>query len=73
MPLLTDIYFSIIRSLSWEMLEILARWHRRFLDKPHFLDGPELMRPIVLRDRPTAFRRLLFINAKPLRWAWFPR
>ena len=46
---------------------------RRFLDKPFFPDNLELMKPILLRDSPLAFRRrLIFTEAEPLRRATLP-
>jgi len=43
---------------------------RRFLDTPFFVDDLQLMKPILLRDSPIAFRRrLIFTEAEPLRRA----
>ena len=47
---------------------------RRFLDKPYFVENLQLMKPVLLRDSPIAFRRrLIFTEAEPLRRARFPR
>jgi len=47
---------------------------RRFLDMPYFIDNLQLMKPVLLRDSPLAFRRrLIFTEAEPLRRARFPR
>ncbi len=47
------------------------RW--RFLRTPWFMDG-ERMKPILLRESPGSFRRrLIFIEAEPLRRASMPR
>jgi hypothetical protein len=47
---------------------------RRFLDRPYFVDNLQLMKPVLLRDSPIAFRRrLIFTEAEPLRRARFPR
>ena len=47
---------------------------RRFLDSPYFVDNLQLMKPVLLRDSPIAFRRrLIFTEAEPLRRARFPR
>jgi len=46
---------------------------RRFLDTPLFVDDLQLMKPILLRDSPIAFRRrLIFTEAEPLRRGRFP-
>lgn len=46
---------------------------RRFLDTPIFADDMQLMKPILLRDSPIAFRRrLIFTEAEPLRRGRFP-
>jgi hypothetical protein len=46
---------------------------RRFLDTPLFADDLQLMKPILLRDSPIAFRRrLIFTEAEPLRRGRFP-
>jgi hypothetical protein len=43
---------------------------RRFLETPYFVDGFELLKPVLLRDSPIAFRRrLIFTEAEPLRRA----
>jgi hypothetical protein len=45
----------------------------RFLDTPIFADDLQLMKPILLRDSPIAFRRrLIFTEAEPLRRGRFP-
>ena len=45
----------------------------RFLDTPFFPDDLQLMKPILLRDSPIAFRRrLIFTEAEPLRRGRFP-
>ena len=45
----------------------------RFLDTPMFADDLQLMKPILLRDSPIAFRRrLIFTEAEPLRRGRFP-
>jgi hypothetical protein len=45
----------------------------RFLDTPFFADDLQLMKPILLRDSPIAFRRrLIFTEAEPLRRGRFP-
>lgn len=48
---------------------------RRFLlDRPYFVDNLQLMKPVLLRDSPIAFRRrLIFTEAEPLRRARFPK
>jgi hypothetical protein len=46
----------------------------RFLDTPIFADDLQLMKPILLRDSPIAFRRrLIFTEAEPLRRGRFPK
>ena len=46
---------------------------RRFLDTPFWDDDLQLMKPILLRDSPIAFRRrLIFTEAEPLRRGRFP-
>jgi len=46
----------------------------RFLDTPFFPHNLELMKPILLRDSPIAFRRrLIFTEAEPLRRGRFPK
>lgn len=46
----------------------------RFLHEPAFPDGLELLKPMLIRDSPIAFRRrLIFTEAEPLRRARFPR
>ena len=46
---------------------------RRFLDTPFFPDNLQLMKPVLLRDSPIAFRRrLIFTEAEPLRRGRFP-
>ena len=46
---------------------------RRFLHEPWFL-GPERMKPFLLAESPTAFRRrFIFTEAEPLRRASMPR
>jgi hypothetical protein len=45
----------------------------RFLDTPFWVDDLQLMKPILLRDSPIAFRRrLIFTEAEPLRRGRFP-
>jgi len=47
---------------------------RRFLHAPFFPDNLQLMKPILLRDSPIAFRRrLIFTEAEPLRRGRFPK
>ena len=47
---------------------------RRFLSRPYFVENLQLMKPVLLRDSPIAFRRrLIFTEAEPLRRARFPR
>ena len=47
---------------------------RRFLDRPYFVENLQLMKPVLLRDSPIAFRRrLILTEAAPLRRARFPR
>ena len=46
---------------------------RRFLSTPVWADDLQLMKPILLRDSPIAFRRrLIFTEAEPLRRGRFP-
>ena len=46
----------------------------RFLDTPIWADDLQLMKPILLRDSPIAFRRrLIFTEAEPLRRGRFPQ
>ena len=55
----------------------VPRWAdepRRFLDRPYFPDNLQLMKPVLLRDSPIAFRRrLIFTEHEPLRRARFPK
>jgi len=45
----------------------------RFLDTPFWVDDLQLMKPILLRDSPIAFRRrLIFTEFEPLRRGRFP-
>jgi hypothetical protein len=45
----------------------------RFLDTPFWVDDLQLMKPILLRDSPIAFRRrFIFTEAEPLRRGRFP-
>ena len=45
----------------------------RFLDRFHFM-GPERMKPFLLAESPTAFRRrMIMIEAEPLRRVRMPR
>jgi hypothetical protein len=45
----------------------------RFLDRPFWVDDLQLLKPILLRDSPIAFRRrLIFTEAEPLRRGRFP-
>jgi len=45
----------------------------RFLDTPVWADDLQLMKPLLLRDSPIAFRRrLIFAEAEPLRRGRFP-
>ncbi len=61
--------------------EYLRRWApdlyrdpvHRFLDRFHFM-GPERMKPFLLAESPTAFRRrMIMIEAEPLRRVRMPR
>jgi len=46
---------------------------RRFLREPYFM-GPERMKPFLLAESPSAFRRrFIFTEAEPLRRATMPR
>ncbi len=46
----------------------------RFLHEPWFPGDLELLKPLLLRDSPSAFRRrLIFTEAEPLRRGRFPR
>jgi hypothetical protein len=46
----------------------------RFLDRPHFAGGLESLKAILLAESPLAFRRrLIFVEAEPLRRARMPR
>jgi len=72
-----DAYVGAIgeyRARRWGL--IIPFWveaESRFLDTPVFADDLQLMKPILLRDSPIAFRRrLIFTEAEPLRRGRFP-
>jgi hypothetical protein len=45
----------------------------RFLHTPFWVDDLQLMKPVLLRDSPIAFRRrLIFTESEPLRRGRFP-
>jgi hypothetical protein len=63
---------------------LARRWHlripdwveapHRFLSEPHFAGGLESLKAILLAESPLAFRRrLIFVEADPLRRARMPR
>ena len=59
---------------KWELT--IPAWvedERRFLGTPFWDDDLQLMKPVLLRDSPIAFRRrLIFTEAEPLRRGRFP-
>jgi hypothetical protein len=58
----------------WELT--VPAWtedQRRFLIFPFFPDDMQLIKPILIRDSPIAFRRrMIFTEAEPLRRGRFP-